>query len=323
MDRLSGTRLDGVVTTPTPRAGLGLLQICLAGVLWGTGGLGVQVIRDDVPMPVLTISAWRMAIAAVVLLVVLVGLRQLPALLALARAHPRRVVLVGCGTAAYQALYFGSVVAVGVSVSTVVSLGLAPVLLTIAESVRRRSVPVPGEIGVLVLALTGLVLVSLAAGAHDPGPHPALGVLLAAGSGATYATTTAVGRSLTLVTTPLTLTTATTTVGAVALMTCAAFGGPLTAGLDHPTVSLTLVYLGVFTMALAYGLFYAGLRSVPGSAAVIATLLEPVTAALVAALWLDERLGVAGIVGTALILLAVAGLGRREAEVVSTSVPPG
>ena len=298
----------GRVTSPTPRAGLGLLQICLAGVLWGTGGLGVQVIRDRVPMPVLTISAWRMAIAAAVLVVVLVVLRQLPALVALARTHPLRVALVGCGTAAYQALYFGSVVAVGVSVSTVVSLGLAPVLLTVAESVRRRSAPSLGEVGVLVLALTGLVLVSLAAGAHDPGPHPALGVLLAVGSGATYAATTSVGRSLTLTTTPLTLTTATTSVGAVALTTCAMFGGSPTADLGDPTVGLTLVYLGVFTMALAYGLFYAGLRTTPGSAAVIATLLEPVTAAVVAALWLDERLGAAGIVGTALILLVVAGL---------------
>ena len=308
-------------TTP-PRAGFGLLQICLAGVLWGTGGLGVQVIRDQVPMSVLTISAWRMAIAAVVLFVVLLGIRQLPSLVTLVRAHPGRVVLVGCGTAAYQALYFGSVVAVGVSVSTVVSLGLAPVLLTVAESVRRRSAPARTDIGVLVLAIAGLVLVSLAAGAHEPGPHPTLGVLLAVGSGATYAATTAVGRSLTLATSPLTLTTATTSVGAVALMTCAAFGGSLTAGLGNPTVSLTLVYLGVFTMALAYGLFYAGLRTVPGSAAVIATLLEPVTAAVVAALWLDERLGVAGIVGTALILLAVAGLGRREAET-APPVPPG
>ena len=311
--------MDRLSTTP-PRAGFGLLQICLAGVLWGTGGLGVQVIRDEVPMSVLTISAWRMAIAAVILLVVLLVVRQLPSLMTLVRAHPARVVLVGCGTAAYQALYFGSVVAVGVSVSTVVSLGLAPVLLTVAESVRRRSSPARTDVGVLVLAIAGLVLVSLAAGAHEPGPHPTLGVLLAVGSGATYAATTAVGRSLTLTTSPLTLTTATTSVGAVALMTCAAFGGSLTADLDNPTVGLTLVYLGVFTMALAYGLFYAGLRTVPGSAAVIATLLEPVTAAVVAALWLDERLGVAGIVGTALILLAVAGLGRREQE---APVPPG
>ena len=76
-------------------------------------------------------------------------------------------------------------------------------------------------------------------------------------------------------------------------------------------------------MALAYGLFYAGLRTVPGSAAVIATLLEPVTAAVVARCGWTSRLGVAGIVGTALILLAVAGLGRREREAAPPAVPPG
>jgi DME family drug/metabolite transporter len=64
-------------------------------------------------------------------------------------------------------------------------------------------------------------------------------------------------------------------------------------------------------MAIAYGLLYAGLRTTTGSAAVIATLLEPVTAAVLAAVLLDEHLGAAGIVGTTLILVAVAGLGRR------------
>jgi drug/metabolite transporter, DME family len=315
--------LDGQVSTPTPRAGVGLLQICLAGVLWGTGGLGVQVIRDETPMSVLTISAWRMGIASVVLLVVLLALRQLPLLVALVRAHPGRVVVVGCATAAYQALYFGSVVAVGVSVSTVVSLGLAPVLLTVAESLQHRAAPARGQVAVLLTALTGLVLVSLAAGTDASGPHPALGVLLAVGSGSMYAATTAYGRTLAQATGPLTLTTATTTVGALALLPAAIVGGSLTAPFRDPVVAVTVVYLGVFTMALAYGLLYAGLRTTPGSAAVIASLLEPVTAAVLAALLLDERLGAAGIVGTALILLAVAGLGRKpEATTGVTSPAP-
>ena len=39
-----------------------------------------------------------------------------------------------------------------------------------------------------------------------------------------------------------------------------------------------LLTLGALTMALAYGLLYAGLRTTTGSAAVVATLVEPVTA---------------------------------------------
>src|SRR3954471_18982435 len=96
----------------------GLFQICLAGVLWGTGGLGVQLIRRHEPMSVVTISAWRMLLAAVVLVVAVLALRQAAAVRALLRAHPWRAAAVGTGTALYQACYFGSVVAIGVTVST-------------------------------------------------------------------------------------------------------------------------------------------------------------------------------------------------------------
>lgn len=294
------------------RARIGLLQVSLAGVLWGTGGLGVQVIRDAAPLSVVTISAWRMVVAAVVLTGLLAASRQLGVMAGLLRSRPGPVVAVGVCTAAYQALYFGSVVAVGVTVATVVSLGFAPVLVTVVESLRRRTRPRAAQLGVLVLALGGLLLVSLSAGASAGGDHPVLGVLAALGSGTAYALTTLVGRSLARTAPPLALTTASTTVGALALVPCLAVTGAGGAALAEPTVAITLLYLGVMTMALAYGLLYAGLRTTPGSAAVVATLLEPVTAAVLATVLLGERLGPAGLVGVVLILLAVAGLGRRE-----------
>jgi DME family drug/metabolite transporter len=290
----------------------GLLQISLAGVLWGTGGLVVQLVRERVPMHVVTISAWRMVLAAVVLGAALLVLRGGPALAALLRDHPRRTVLVGLCTGAYQALYFAAVTLVGVSVAPVVSLGIAPVLLTAAEAVRDRRAPGTARVLVLVVALAGLVLVSAGAGhGAGTGPSPGLGVLAALGSGAAYAFATAQGEVLARRTGPLSLTTATTTVGAVGLVPLALLvDGPRTTT-DPGAIGL-LVYLGVLTMALAYGLLYAGLRTASGSAATIATLLEPVTAAAVAAVVLDERIGVLGLVGTALVLAAVAGLGREE-----------
>jgi DME family drug/metabolite transporter len=295
------------------RARIGLVQVCLAGVLWGTGGLAVQVIRDAAPLSVVTISAWRMIVATVVLLGALALTRQLPAATALLRSRPGPVVVVGVCTAAYQAFYYASVVAVGVTVSTVVSLGFAPVLVTVVESVRLRARPSVPELAVLASALGGLVLVSVAAGSAGGGDHPVLGVLAALGSGTAYALTTLVGRSLARSAGPLTLTSVTTTIGALALLPAAVVTGSGGSAIGEPVVAATLVYLGLATMALAYGLLYAGLRTTAGSAAVVATLLEPVTAAVLAALLLGERLGLAGLVGVALILLAVAGLGRREA----------
>ncbi len=305
------------MATSTSPSRLGLLQVSMAGILWGTGGLGVQVIREHEPMSVLTISAWRMGLAAVVLVAAVALLRQAGDIARLLRERPGPAVLAGVATGAYQALYFGSVVSVGVTVATVVSLGLAPVLVTAVECVRDRRFPSGRALGVLALALAGLVLVSSTAGLGETGPRPALGVLLAVLSGTTYAVTTMLAERIAATTTPLALTSVATGAGALALLPfgLVASRGEAPLVTTDPVAVATLLYLGVFTMALAYGLLYAGLRTTTGSAAVVASLLEPVTAAIVAALVLDERLGVLGIVGTLLILLAVIGLDRHDTPV--------
>lgn len=296
--------------TTSAQARTGLLQICLAGVLWGTGGLAVLVVRDHAPLSTLTISGWRTGLAALVLLALSLALRRLDAVRTAWRADPLRVALVGLCTAGYQALYFASVVAVGVTVATVVSLGLAPVLLTARDAVRTGTAR-PGPV---VLALTGLVLVSTAAGVGETGPSPVLGVLAALGSGTAYAAATALGEPLARRTDPLALTTAATVVGAAGLLPVALLlGGP--AGTADPVALLVLLYLGALTFALAYVLLYAGLRTTASSAAVVATLVEPVTAGLVATVFLGERLGPLGVVGMVLVLTAVATLGARPAEV--------
>ena len=156
---------------------LGLLQVALAGVLWGTGGLALELVRDHVSMSVLTISAWRMVIATAALVVVLLARHQSSAVITLLREQPAYAVLVGVFTAGYQALYFASVVCVGVTVATVVSLGIAPVLLTAGEAVRdRRRRPSRAMLAVLTTAIAGLLLVSAASGLGGTGPRPVAGV---------------------------------------------------------------------------------------------------------------------------------------------------
>ena len=290
----------------------GLLEVGAASVLWGTGGLAVQLIREHDALSPVTISAWRMAIAAVVLLVALVALRRGGELVSLARTRPRQLFAVGAGTAAYQGFYFVSVTQVGVAVSTVVSLGLAPVLLTVLESVRDRRSPAPPRLAVLGAALVGLVLVSVAGHESATGPAPVAGVLLAIASGTTYALTTVAGGSVSRTSSPLVLTSGMTLVGAAVLL-------PWLAVVDGPRVTTDpaalawLVYLGALTMALAYVLLYSGLRVVAPSTAVTASLVEPVTAAVVAAVVLGEAIGPVAVVGILLVLGAVAGLGRPVA----------
>jgi DME family drug/metabolite transporter len=140
-------------------------------------------------------------------------------------------------------------------------------------------------------------------------------VLAALGSGAAYALSADAGAPLSRRHDALAVTTVTMSVTAAVLVP----GGLLLAFLRGETLTTgdtrswaLLIYLGVVTMAFAYVLLFAGLRSMPSGAAVVATLLEPVTGVLIALSFLGESLTVAGVVGSLLILAAVGSLGRRQ-----------
>ncbi len=302
-----------------PGARIGLLQVCAAAVLWGTGGLVVTVLHERDGFGAMTASAWRMALAAAALVGFSLLTGRSSRVRGTLRAHPLAAVLLGCGTAAYQGLYFVSVLMVGVSVATVVSLGLAPVLAASWEHLVDRTRPSRQEVLVLAAALVGLVLIGRTRGdgADAPGDDPGLGLVLAVLAGATYAATTVLGHTLAKRVDPVALTTRATAAGAIVLLpflgVAGARGEPV---LTSDPVSLgLLLYLGVATMALSYGLLYAGLRTTSGSAATIATLVEPLSAALLAALFLGERLPWPALVGGMSILAAVAALRPAQGEV--------
>ncbi|MGW4682422.1 DMT family transporter [Micromonospora taraxaci] len=300
---LSRTARPAAPAPVVDQARTGLIQITITGVLWGTTGVAVQLLRDSTGLSPVSIGFHRLAIAALVLLACTAG--RLRTILAALRAAPVPLLLTGIGLGLYQALYFAAVAWAGVSVATVVSLGVAPVLAAAWESARARQIPGPVRLGTLVAAVSGLVLITTATA--DPSasaPAPLLGLLAAAGSGLGYAVTTLISRHASQHTTPMTLTTISTAVGALTLAPFA-----LVSGIGVPvrpdTVAL-LLHLGVITTAVAYALFYAGLRTTPGSVAAVLTLLEPFTAAVLAVALLHESLPLPVIVGGVLLLSAVA-----------------
>ena len=308
-----------MTSTPTDestgrRAWAGLVLVCSAGVVWGTIGPAVELAHDRSDLSPWTISAYRAVAAVVVLVAASLLTGRLRAARDVTRRQWRRVTATGLATATFQLLFFVAVVAAGVSVPTVVALGLAPVLLLVLGAAQRRRPPSPAQLVTVVTALVGLVLVSLSGGSADHAANPALGILAAAGSGTAYAVSTHLAAPLTRQHDALAVTTATMSVAACVLIP----GGLVTAslrdeplGTSDPGSWLLLVYLGVVTMAFAYVLLYAGLRSTTSGSAVVATLLEPVTAVLIAVLFLGERPTASVVVGALLILGAIATLGRQ------------
>ncbi|BEP14962.1 DMT family transporter [Acidothermaceae bacterium B102] len=287
------------------RARAGLLQISAAGILWGTTGVVVQLVREHTTLGPISIGFYRLAVAALVLLAL--QARQLPSLVAAVRAQPVALVLLGVGLGAYQALYFVSVAAIGVSISTMVSLGVAPVCVAVWESVAARQRPDLLTIGSLAGGVLGLVIITVAGGHTTTGArHPVLGLVTAILCGIGYAATTVLSRHVSQTTPAMTLTTASTFFGCLALLPLA-----LVSGLGFSAGAAPvgyLVYMGVVATAVSYLFFYAGLRTTSGSVAAVLTLLEPLTAAVLAVIVLGEPASALEVVGGVILLAAISAL---------------
>ncbi|MCW2522803.1 MAG: transporter [Frankiales bacterium] len=279
----------------------GLLAVSAGAVLWGTNGVLVHFISDHRHLAAVSIGFYRLVFSSLVLILI-AGVSSVRVWRAVTATQRWLLLLSGVLLGAYQGLYFAAIGAVGVSVSTLVSLGVAPLAITAFQSARSRRWPAGRNVVVLLLALLGLALISQSS-AQGSAPHPVLGILESVGSGLGYAGSTLVSARLHPVAGPLTLTTVASVVGAFTLLPLAVIGG-LGFEVDAATVG-GLAYMGIIATALAYGLFFHGLRSTPSEVASVLTLLEPLTATLLAVALINEHLPVAGIVGAGLMLVAI------------------
>jgi DME family drug/metabolite transporter len=294
-----------------------MFAVSAGAVLWGTTGTAVQVIGDRTGLAAVSIGLLRVLVAAAALLPLLVRARVRTSARALLR-RPWAVLASGAGFGAYQALYFVGVRDAGVSVSTLVSLAVAPVALTTGAALARRRAPAPSSLLVLGCAIAGLALVSLRSGG-SAAPAPLVGVLASIGSGLGYAATTVLNRRLSDLGDPLVLTGATSLVATAVLLPFA-----MAAGLAWPAdgvASWWVLYIGAVPTVLAYSLFYRGLRTTTAEVAGVLTLFEPLTAALLAAVVLHERLSGAGFAGAGLLLAALAVVYARRPETEPSAAP--
>jgi drug/metabolite transporter, DME family len=299
----------------------GFLLVVLAALCWGTAGVSGSLVLDRTDLGPLDIAWHRMAIGAAALYVAHVLTRRRRAAVApvaLTRGVVVRLLLVGTGLGAYQLAFFAAVPTAGVSIATLVALGLAPLLIAVGGAVLGHGRPDRATLVALVVALVGLVLLVGVTAGEDSGGLVVVGALTAAGSALGYAVVTLAGGGVPAGV-PVTL--AGFAGGAVLLTPAVLLVGLRTT--TEPVALAVLLYLGVVPSALAYAMFFTGIRSVPGAVASIVTLLEPLTATALATAFLGERLAPAALAGGLLVLAAVAGLYlRRMGDSNSRGVAP-
>ncbi|MGH4018018.1 MAG: DMT family transporter [Pseudonocardiaceae bacterium] len=289
----------GIARTTTTRADL--LRVAAAGALWGTGGIAGTLLDRTAGISPLAV-AYRL-LAGGLLLVVLLALAGQLRDVRRDRTAARRLATIGALAALYQSCYFAAVALTSVSLATLVTLGTAPVLVVATDAVLTRRRPGRALLAAIAFAVTGLtLLVGSPSTDHDPAGL-VTGSLLALTSASGFAAITLLGRRPVPGLDPAATTGFGFSAGGMLLVLAAA---PLGLSFTPDAVALGLVaYLGLVPTALAYVLYFRGLRTVhPGSAALIA-LLEPLTAAVLGALLLGDRLGPAGVLGGLVIGAAV------------------
>ena len=299
----------------------GFLLVVLAGLMWGTSGVSGAIVLARTDLGALDIAWHRMAIAAVALYAVHLLTRRRRAAapaVRLGRGVVVRLVLVAAGLAAYQLAYFAAVTAAGVSIATLVALGLAPLLIALGATLLGHGRPDGATLVALTVALVGLVLLVGISAGTDAGTAVVLGAVVATGSALGYAVVTLAGAGVPAGV-PVTLV---GFAGGAVLLTPVALAVGLRLTGD-PVALGVLLYLGVVPSALAYAFFFTGIKTVPGAVASIVTLLEPLTATALATGFLGERLTPGALAGGLLVLAAVAGLYlRRMGDSNSRGVAP-
>lgn len=274
----------------------GALCVACAAVLWGTAGTA-QTFLDAGELSPLWVAALRLFFAACLFLPLLTYREGCRALSIPKDGSLRLILACGVAMAAYNLLFFAAMRAAGVAVGTAIVIGSAPVWATAIECMRGGARPAPGRLFGLSIAIAGGVLMATAGREDFSVSLSALGVCLSAGLA--YASFTVMTKELVGSLSPIRATALSFTLAMFLAFAVAFAASPLPV-LTLKGIGVTL-YLGLLTTGAAYLLFSSGLRHLKASTGVALSLLEPVTAFLLAVTVAGEAVTFSAV--AALILL--------------------
>lgn len=269
----------------------GAPDVALAAALWGTAGTAQELLLPTAS-PV-AVAAVRCLLAGAVLLLSIVPRTSARAsLVVTVRTGGWPLVLATVALTIFQASYLLGIRTAGVALGTLVALGSAPAWAGLFALLLRRR-PTRRWASATAVAVAGLVALVGA----DTGGATVRGVALAATAGAAYAGYTTASARLRSDDRAAVVAVVFTACGVV--LTPAVVVAPVP--LDLGAVA-GLAWLAVATTVVPYRVFLRGLRTVDAPTATTLSLLEPLTATLLAVSLVGERLTAVGALGiTALV----------------------
>ncbi len=270
-----------------------------AAVLWGTTGTA-QALTPTGAHPI-SVGLVRLAIGGILLLA-----------WALFRGafHNggewsfKAVALGGICIATYQIFFFAGVARTGVAIGTMVAIGSAPIIAGLLDWLVQKERPSHKWVGATILAISGTLFLSGLLGQENTANIDLIGLLLAIGTGASYAFYALASKQLVQTHQPDAVMAVLFTLGALLLL-------PFLFVVDINWLFerqglIVALHLGIITTAVSYILFARGLMSIAVSTAVTLSLAEPLTAATLGVFVLGEPVTLMIALGMGLIFAGLA-----------------
>ncbi|MFD8954665.1 DMT family transporter [Streptomyces xanthophaeus] len=295
-----------------------LPPLLITMALWGSGFVVSKIVVEDIPHSVA--AAVRFGSGALVLLLILPLL--LPGRAGISRSEIRPLAIAGfLGVFVYNAvLFFGLSYAPAVDGAIIVPI-LSPILTTAAALLLRWEKAQWHRVAGLSAGAAGAVLFFLGVAEDGGGRDRLLGELAYVVAAVSWAAYTMIGKRILVQIEPVRATAYSMAFGSLVLAALAVpdVGDVAWSGLSG-SFWWTMAFLVLGPTAIAYALFYRGVRQVGPTTASVLMFLVPVSGTVLSFVLLDESIGTGQLIGSLFMLvgavLAVAGpkLLRRKAE---------
>jgi drug/metabolite transporter (DMT)-like permease len=288
---------------------LGSLLIAACALSWGFVGIIVREV--DLPAVVIVLCRVGLGSSAVILMLLATGRREL------LRPPPLPVIGLGILLAAHWTLYFAAIKQTSVASAVLITYAAPIFMALLAPLLIREHVPAV-SVGALAVSMIGITAISLSGGSGDEAVR-AGGVVLAILAAITYAFMIVLLKRWASEVHPTTVIVWQEGIAALVLSPALLFAD--LGGVTGADVAYLLI-LGIALTGLTGVLYVTGLRWVPATTAGILAYMEPVSAAVLAAVILGQSLTPAVIVGGLAIVAAGVVVAARGPAAVGTPEEP-
>ncbi len=278
----------------------GTLLVLSASLFWGSSGIFIIKIISISSWSAISLAFWRDLVSS---LVILLGILIIdPKLLRVKKADWPWLIIMGViSIGIFHICWNIAVVRLGASLATVIQCN-ATVIVSILAWVIFKERLTSRKILAIAASIGGTILAAGMVGAWDLEVDP-VGIWIGLGSAVTYGSLSLIGKKLSGDYSSWTITFYIFTIGALTIFLFQG-GQPDPWPVGTGILPWLLAFVLMSTM-LGFGVYTKALSMLPASVAAILSTAEILFAAVLAAIFLGERLGIWQILGAALIILGV------------------